>query len=67
MLDPVAAVVLSISTRFPVTKLWFVVVVNVATFVAVGIERAEIEIGVGVAGTLPAVTKYSFEGSPPST
>ena len=64
--EPFAVPAPTIVTRSPDLKVC-VVVVNVATLVAVGIERAEMEIGTGVAGSFPFVAVYCFVGPCPST
>jgi hypothetical protein len=64
--DPFAAPAPAIVTMLPVLNV-LVVVVNVATLVAVGIEIAEIEIGTGAPGSFPGVAVYCFVGPSPST
>jgi hypothetical protein len=63
--DPFAIPAPTIVTMLPVWNVC-VVVVNVATFVAVGIEMEEMEIGTGVAGSFPGVAVYCFVGPSPS-
>ena len=64
--EPFAAPAPAIITLLPVLNVW-VVVVNVATLVAVGIEMDEMEIGTGAPGSFPGVSMYCFDGPAPST
>lgn len=65
--DPFAAPAPVMVTMLPVLNVCAVVVVNVATLVATGIEMAEIEIGTGAPGSFPGVATYCFVGPCPST